>query len=259
MKGTILERICTTKEEEVKERLGHITKDRISKASEDIRIPLDFYAALGKKDLSLLAEIKKASPSKGLICANFDPVYFANQYEAGGASAISVLTDETYFQGSVAYLKQVREQVQLPILRKDFIIDAKQIRESYEMGADAILLIVACLTDTQLSEFYAIATGFGLACLVETHTQEEIERAIAIKAKCIGINNRNLKIFETNLQTSLDLHKYIPKDCISISESGIRTKQDCSRLQETGFNAVLIGETIMRQPNPQAFIEELLA
>jgi indole-3-glycerol phosphate synthase len=217
----------------------------------------DFFAALQKPragDIALIAEVKKASPSKGVICENFDPVRIAKEYEAAGASCLSVLTDEKFFQGSLDYLRQIRAAVQLPLLRKDFIIDERQILEAIEWGADAILLIVAILDDARLKKFHELATESGLAVLVEVHDESELDRALAMGATLIGVNNRDLKTFTVNLATTerLAAKLFQPPDSISqpskllVAESGIFTRADVERLKQCGSGAILVGESLMR-------------
>ena len=229
----------------------------------------DFLAALRKPkhgSVALIAEVKKASPSAGVIRADFDPVRIAQQYEAGGASCLSVLTDEKFFQGSLEYLKQIRAAVRLPLLRKDFIIDERQILEAVEWGADAILLIVAILTDTQLKHFHALATEAGLSALVEVHDEAELDRALAAGAELIGVNNRDLKTFKVDLATTERLalrlqsafrtpHSALP---VLVAESGIHTRADVDRLARCGARAILVGESLMRHQNLTARLRELL-
>ena len=213
--------------------------------------------------MGLIAEVKKASPSAGLICADFDPARIAREYEVAGADCLSVLTDERFFQGSLAFLKQIRNAVKLPLLRKDFIIDARQIRESIEWGADAVLLIVAILTDPQLKEFHDLATTAGLAALVEVHDKAELERALAVEATLIGVNNRNLKDFTVSLETTERLAKAIAAAQRSggvtlVAESGIHHRSDVERLARAGAKAVLVGEALMKSGNIRAKVSELM-
>ena len=201
--------------------------------------------------VALIAEVKKASPSAGVIRAEFDPVQIAREYEAAGASALSVLTDESFFQGSLDYLKQIRTAVDLPLLRKDFIIDERQILESIEWGADAILLIVAILSDSALKRFHDLATEAGLAVLVEVHDEEELGRALGIDARLIGINNRDLKTFEVDLATteilaSKAFSKTDQDNLVVVAESGIHTRSDVVRVGQAGARAILVGESLMR-------------
>jgi indole-3-glycerol phosphate synthase len=212
---------------------------------------------------ALIAEVKKASPSAGLILADFDPVAIARAYEAAGASCISVLTDEHFFQGSKEYMRQVRQAVQLPILRKDFIIDPLQILEAIEYGADAILLIVSILTDYELKLFISMASEAGLDALVEVHDEVELDRALAAGAAIIGINNRDLRTFQVSLGTSIRLiakAKNHPEGNLKIfvAESGIHTARDIDELAKAGAHAVLIGEALMRAPDIQARTREIL-
>jgi indole-3-glycerol phosphate synthase len=212
--------------------------------------PRDFLAALLQPPRgapALIAEIKKASPSAGVICPDFDPVRIARQYQAGGASCLSVLTDERFFQGSLDHLRQVRAAVQLPLLRKDFIIDERQILEAAENGADAILLIVRILTEGQLARFHSLAAQGGLSALVETHDERELERALAVGATLLGINNRNLDTFVVDLGVTERLAPAAPGRFI-VAESGIHGRADVERVQRAGARAVLVGESLMREP-----------
>lgn len=226
----------------------------------------DFMKALlapRRGDIALIAEIKKASPSAGVICADFDPIRIARQYEAAGASCLSVLTDETFFQGSLRYLREIREAVALPLLRKDFMIDARQIREAIEWGADAILLIAAILNDAQLKEFLALAAAAGLAALVEVHDEAEMRRALDAGARLIGVNNRDLKTFRVDLGTTEKLADQWrgagpTDDSILVGESGIHTRRDVERLRSCGCRAVLVGESLMRGGDPAKKASELL-
>lgn len=226
----------------------------------------DFAAALRKPragNVALIAEIKQASPSAGVICPDFDPVRIAREYEAGGASCLSVLTDEQFFQGSLAYLKQVRETVSLPLLRKDFIIDPRQILEAVAWGADAVLLIVAILSDAQLASYRALAEEAGLSALVEVHDEAELRRALQAGATVIGVNNRNLKTFKVDLATTERLAaalRCLPggPDKLLVSESGIHTRGDVERLARGGAHAILVGESLMRTGQIRAKAAELL-
>ncbi|HEX4646440.1 MAG TPA: indole-3-glycerol phosphate synthase TrpC [Verrucomicrobiae bacterium] len=226
----------------------------------------DFAGALrhpraGK--VALIAEIKKASPSAGVICPDFDPVEIALQYKTAGASCLSVLTDETFFQGSVKHLHQVRRAVDLPLLRKDFIIDERQILEAAEWGADAILLIVAILDDRDLKHFLELAAESELAALVEVHDEAELERALAAGARIIGVNNRDLKTFKVDLDTTARLAAKLRaskngRNKLLVSESGIHTRADVNRLARSGAQAILVGESLMRHSNIPAKVRELL-
>ncbi|WP_410495194.1 indole-3-glycerol phosphate synthase TrpC [Cellulosilyticum sp. ST5] len=213
---------------------------------------LDFKKALKREDersIHIIAEVKKASPSKGLICQEFDYLTIAKDYEIGGASAISVLTEPKYFQGDNRYLTTIKEKVRLPILRKDFIIDEWQIYEAKSIGADAILLIVAALSETQLRSYLSLAKSLNLQTLVETHDEREVDIALVAGAEIIGVNNRNLRTFEVRLETSIKLRALVPKDKVFVAESGIHTTQDMALLKEIGCDAALIGESLMTAPN----------
>ncbi len=216
------------------------------------------------QSIALIAEVKKASPSAGIICQDFDPVRIAKEYEAAGASCLSVLTDGKFFQGSLDHLRQIRAAVKLPLLRKDFIIDERQILEAIEWGADAILLIVAILTDEQLDRFQSLATEAGLAALVEVHDGTELERAMKIGANLIGVNNRDLKTFKVDLATTGKLAAKLFSSPVTrhssllVAESGIQTRADVQRLKQCGANAILVGESLTRGGDMQKTIFELI-
>jgi indole-3-glycerol phosphate synthase len=226
----------------------------------------DFIAALRHPrvgDLGLIAEVKKASPSAGVICPDFDPVRIATAYEAAGAGCLSVLTDERFFQGSLNYLRQIRAAVKLPLLRKDFIIDERQILEAVEWGADAILLIVAILDEERLRRFHALAMEAGLAALVEVHDEAELTRALALGAELVGVNNRNLKTFKVDLATTEQLAEKLrrsgrAKAPLLVAESGIHTRADVVRLKAAGAGAILVGESLVKQGDIPAKVRELL-
>jgi indole-3-glycerol phosphate synthase len=219
-----------------------------------------FRAAIdrGPDALGLIAEVKKASPSAGVIAETFDPVQIAKTYESAGANAISVLTDEQFFQGSLSFMTRVRAEVSIPVLRKDFILDEVQIYEAICAGADAILLIVAALDQPTLDRFHKIATDLQIDALVEVHTMEEMDRALEIDAQIIGINNRNLATFQVDLKTTEELSGEAPDNVVLVSESGIKTAEDTRRIIECGCNAILVGETLMRAPDVHAMVEELV-
>ena len=227
------------------------------------------------RPIALIAEVKKVSPSAGVICRDFDPVRIAKEYEAAGASCLSVLTDEKFFQGSLDYLRQIRATVKLPLLRKDFIIDERQILEAIEWGADAILLIVAILTHEQLRKFHSLATEAGLAALVEVHDEAELERALKVSPTLIGVNNRNLKTFKVDLATTeklaaklcssqatrlpgRSLEAKVGHSSLLVAESGIHTRADVARLKKCGANAILVGESLMRGGDIQGKVRELI-
>lgn len=221
--------------------------------------PRGFQQALTSyAGIALIAEAKKASPSKGVICEDFRPVEIARRYEAGGAQCLSVLTDENFFQGHLDYLSQVRKAVGLPVLRKDFTIDQVQIQEARAHGADAILLIAAILSQSQMAEFLALAQELGMDVLVEVHDERELERALAINSPLIGINNRNLNDFSVDLGTTLRLKKEIPAHIPVVSESGIRDGNDIRRLAEHDICAVLVGESLMRAGGRDVFLRDLM-
>ena len=221
----------------------------------------DFQAALAAPGLSVIAELKQASPSKGLIAPDFERIYLdkARQYEEGGAAAISCLTEPKFFLGSDEYLRQVRAAVQLPILRKDFTVDEYQIYEAKCLGADAVLLICSLLSQGQLAEYLCQSHELGLAALVEAHDADEVGSALAAGAAIIGVNNRNLKDFSVNPLNSLRLREQIPAEKLFVAESGIAKASDCAGLKAAGVQAVLVGEALMRSPNPAAMIKEMRA
>ncbi|WP_308389883.1 indole-3-glycerol phosphate synthase TrpC [Acidithiobacillus sp. AMEEHan] len=214
-------------------------------------------AAAGKA--AVIAEIKKASPSAGIICEDFNPVEIARDYAAHGATCLSVLTDESFFQGSDSYLTAAREACSLPVLRKDFIIDPYQVWEARAIGADAILLIVAALADAQMAELEACALELGMDVLVESHDAAELDRALRLQSSLMGINNRDLRTFVTDIQRSIELLPQIPPGRLLISESGIRQRADVQTLRSAGIHAFLVGEGLMRTPNPGQALQELFA
>jgi indole-3-glycerol phosphate synthase len=251
----ILDTIVEQKRHEVKQLLAR----GIGEPEYAAAPPRGFQRALTAfAGISLIAEAKKASPSKGIICADFDPVSIARQYEAGGAQAISVLTDEKFFQGSLAYIPMVRAAVGLPVLRKDFIIHEVQIAEAGRFGADAVLLIAAILETEQIRDFLARSRELGMDALVEVHDEAELEKALAAGSPLIGINNRNLKDFSMNLETTFHLKRQIPEEIPVVSESGIRTVEDIRRLAAAGIAAVLVGETLMRASGRELAVHELM-
>ncbi|WP_068785266.1 indole-3-glycerol phosphate synthase TrpC [Paenibacillus phocaensis] len=257
-----LERIVETKKTEVARLAEGFSLTEAERRIAVMEATRGFHAALTtgrKRNMGLIAEVKKASPSKGLIRPDFHPVQLAAAYEAAGTDCISVLTDETYFQGSGAYLSAIREAVSVPLLRKDFVIDERQIYEARLLGADAVLLIAAILSDAQLRDYLALATALGLDALIEVHDREELERVLTLPAaKLIGINNRNLRTFEVSLETTAALAELVPSDATLISESGIRTQEDVEYLRRTGARGVLIGETFMRRENVEEAVHDLM-
>jgi indole-3-glycerol phosphate synthase len=217
-----------------------------------------FAARIKKQDrINCIGEIKRRSPSQGILREGFDPVALAKVYQQLGCAAISVLTEKNYFDGQSAYLKQVKTAVAIPLLRKDFIIDPYQIIEAILLGAEAILLIVHILDQDQLKKYIALAKLLGLACLVEIHTPEELQRALEAGAEIIGVNNRNLMTFKTDVTTSLQIAPLIPKDCIRVSESGFKSREDILKIDRAGYDAVLIGEHFMRSPDITAAYQNL--
>lgn len=261
----ILDQILATKLEEVAQaRAARPLADLVA-AARQAPPTRGFRRALQQPGMQVIAEVKKASPSKGLIRADFDPVAIARAYQAGGAACLSVLTDVEYFQGDLAYLAQIRAAVELPLLRKDFIIDEYQVYEARAAGADAILLIVAAFlgessqgrTPADMHRLAALAHELGMDVLTEVHTAAELEVALATGAALIGVNNRDLRTFNTSLDVTFSLAPLIPADRLLVSESGIATTADLARLAAAGAKAVLVGESLMRQPDPAAALRDL--
>ena len=259
----ILERILATKLAEVAGALKQRSLADVRREAESSRDVRDFVGAIKGKLAgdrpAVIAEIKKASPSKGLLRAPFEPAAIAAGYAANGAACVSVLTDVQYFQGSSQHLVDAREASGLPTLRKDFVVDAYQIYQTRAIGADAILLIVAALTDAQLIDYEAIARALDMAVLVEVHDAAELERALRLRTPLIGINNRNLRSFETSLATTLDLMPRVPSDRIVVTESGIGAPADVARMRTAGVNSFLVGEALMRAPDPGGELARLFA
>ena len=258
----ILDKILATKKNEIKNAKQLFSLSDLTEKIEINNDERDFVAALQDKhkigSQAVIAEIKKASPSKGIIREVFDPISIALSYEKGGAACLSVLTDKEYFQGDINYIQQIKQTCQLPILRKDFIIDPYQIYESKAFGADCILLIAAALDLSEMKEFEAIAESLNMAVLVESHNLAELEEAIELNTLLIGINNRNLKTFDVSLQTSIDLKEKIPSGRITITESGIFTREDIDFMNEYGISTFLIGEAFMRDADPGQSLENLI-
>ena len=255
--NSILTEIVENKKVEVGENKKNIRLEILKEKIKILPKTRGFKKALSLKKFSIIAEVKKASPSKGIIREDFDPVRIAKIYERGKVDAISVLTDNKYFKGDIIYLKSIKKAVSLPILRKDFIIDEYQIYESRYYYADAILLVVAILSEKKLKHFIELARKLNLDCLVEVHSKSEIQKAIKCNAEIIGINNRDLNTFKTDLKTTENLIKYIPKDKIVVSESGINKKSDVEYLKNLGVNAVLVGEAFMKSRNILKVIKRL--
>jgi indole-3-glycerol phosphate synthase len=258
----ILDRIARTKRTELAKLRAEVPQSVLEKQVTP-RTPGSFRKALterraGQQECVVIAEAKKASPSRGVLCADYDPVRIARGYERAGARALSVLTDKEFFQGSLDDLRKVKAAVSLPVLRKDFTLDEYHVYEAAAAGADAILLIGAILRSEEISDLHKVSKSLGLDALVEVHTADELKVAIAAGAEIIGVNNRNLKTFEVSLNTSLDLIDSIPDQCIAVSESGLRTAADLERLQAAGFDAFLIGERFMAEPDPGTALQQLL-
>ena len=257
----VLQAILARKGEEIEERQRLRPLAAMREAALAQPAPRGFAQAIRDKraqDLpAVIAEVKKASPSKGVIRANFDPAAIARSYEAGGAACLSVLTDVDYFQGSNAYLKQAREACALPVLRKDFTIDQYQVYEARALGADCILLIVAALDDVRMADLTVLALELGMDVLVEVHDIDELERALQVPAPLLGVNNRNLRTFDVSLDTTLGLRDAVPADRILVTESGIATRADVQRMRDAGVNTFLVGETFMRARDPGAALREM--
>lgn len=246
----ILDDIIEKRKEQLSREIKNISRESMIEMANNSDMPiLSFKDALKKDRMSVICEVKKASPSKGLIREDFRPVEIAKEYEQAGANAISCLTEEYYFKGSSKYLSDIRKEVNIPIIRKDFIFDAYQIYEAKVIGANAVLLIAAVLSSEQMKEFQELAHKLKLQCLVEVHNQEELEKILPIDPDIIGINNRNLKTFEVDLNTTKRIRNNVPCETILVSESGIKDNADMKRVRALGADAVLIGETLMRSDN----------
>jgi indole-3-glycerol phosphate synthase len=255
---SILDRIVATKRLEVAAAQAAVPPVELRARLADAPPVRDFFAALAAPGpIKLIAEVKKASPSKGVIRADFEPVAIARAYEAHGAACLSVLTDESFFQGHLDYLRAVRAAVQLPVLRKDFILDPYQLLEARAAGADAVLLIAECLDDCGLRSLHNEALELGMTPLVELYEPENLERVLTAGATLVGINNRDLRSFETDLEHTLRLLPRIPENCLVVGESGIRTRADVERLAAAGVDAILVGETLMARPDLGAAVDEL--
>ncbi len=250
----ILQKIVEVKHQEVAAGLKKKSLAAMREDAESRVLTRDFEGALRRRiaagQAAVIAEVKKASPSKGVLREDFIPADIAQSYAEHGAACLSVLTDRQFFQGSNDYLKQARASCDLPVLRKDFIVDAYQVYEARAIGADAILLIAACLSDAQMAELEAVARHLGMAVLVEVHDRAELVRALALKTALLGINNRNLRTFEVSLQTTLDMRAEVGPDNLLITESGILQRADVLRMREAGVHAFLVGEAFMRAPEP---------
>jgi indole-3-glycerol phosphate synthase len=257
----ILEKIVAAKREEIAAAQKRKSLAAMREDAESRVLTRDFAGALRAKiaagRAAVIAEVKKASPSKGVLRADFIPADIAQSYAEHGAACLSVLTDRQFFQGEPDYLKQARASCDLPVLRKDFMVDPYQVYESRAMGADCILLIAACLSDAQMTELEAIARGLDMAVLVEVHDGPELQRALRLKTPLVGVNNRNLRTFEVSLDTTLAMLKDIPADRLLVTESGIQTAADVRRMREAGVHAFLVGEAFMRAEDPGAALASL--
>ena len=257
----ILKKIISRKEQEIDARVKLKPIEKIIEIAKDASPVRGFIDSmktrLANNEPAIIAEIKKASPSKGLIREDFDPAKIAQSYQAGGASCISVLTDIDFFKGSDAYLRQARAACDLPVIRKDFIIDPYQVYESRMMGADCILLIVSVLDNMKLNQLYSLARALGMDVLIEVHDEEELLRSLPLEAELVGINNRNLRNFDTSLHTTIDMLQQIPEGRIVVTESGIHKADDVTLMRDNNVNAFLVGEAFMRADSPGVALKEL--
>lgn len=265
MSGTpdILKKIVARKREEIAERSAAVSLPRLAEAQAAAEAPRGFAQAVAAKieagGAGVIAEIKKASPSKGILREDFRPAEIAAAYQRGGAACLSVLTDVDFFQGGDDYLRQARAACDLPVIRKDFIVDPYQVHEARAIGADCILLIVACLEDARLKQLNDLAHELGMDVLIEVHDREEMARALRVDNRLIGINNRNLRNFEVSLDTTLDMLDMVPRDRITVTESGIHTPDDVQLMRANGVNAFLVGEAFMRAADPGEKLAELFS
>jgi len=257
----ILQRILAAKKAEIAAARVAVAQEALEARAAQMPAPRDFVAALRKRldagRPAVIAEVKRASPSKGLLRAQFDPAAIAASYEAGGAACLSVLTDREFFQGDAAHLRAARAACSLPVLRKDFMLEPYQVYESRALGADCILLIAAVLEVTQMKALERIASGLGMAVLVEVHDRSELDSALALRTPLLGINNRDLRSFETRLETTLELRASVPEGRVVITESGILARADVARMRAQGVGAFLVGEAFMRASDPGAALSEL--
>jgi indole-3-glycerol phosphate synthase len=257
--GSVLGRIIDARRASIAHRQRVLPEPVLKMAVKSAKPARDFAAALSRPRVNIISELKKASPSRGLLREEFHPIQLAKGFEAAGAAALSVLTEEEFFQGSAKDLRDARKACEIPVLRKDFIVDAWQVWEARAIDADSFLLIVAALTDAVLAEFLALGRELGMEALVEVHTRAELDRAVALGARIIGVNNRDLKTLKVSLETSFALVEEIPEDCMAVCESGIRDGAEIKRLRAAGFDAFLIGEHLMTQADPAAALAALIA
>lgn len=256
--GTVLDRILEARRAEVEHRKKVLPETALKYGVAAATRLRDFPGALAKAGINVLAELKPASPSRGVIREPFDPIALAQSLESAGAAALSVLTEGEFFRGTLKNLRDARKSIQIPVLRKDFIFDPWQVWESRANDADSFLLIVAALADHQLGELVALGRELKMEPLVEVHTPVELDRALAVGAKIIGVNNRNLKTLDVHVETSFELIEKIPDDCIAVSESGIKSHEEIEKLRAAGFDAFLIGTSLMLAPDPAAALSSLL-
>mgnify|MGYP002564524917 CR=1 FL=1 len=253
----ILEEIAEKTRERIRKEKRQFPLDQLKTLAEKAPQQPSFLEALKKPGMSYICEVKKASPSKGLIAPEFPYLEIAKEYEAAGASAISCLTEPFYFMGSDTYLREITETVDIPVLRKDFTVDKYMIYQAKAFGAAAVLLICAILNDQELLEYRELAETLGMDALVEAHDEREVKMALAADARIVGVNNRNLKDFTVDINNSVRLREMVPENILFVSESGMKTRQDIERLEQNGTNAVLIGETLMRSADKKAALQEL--
>lgn len=256
---TILDKITAVKRDEIAAAKSARPQSEVERRAAAAPPPRDFFGTLAAEGpIRLIAEVKKASPSKGVIRADFDPVAIAKIYEAHGASCVSVLTDEQFFQGRLDFMTAVKQAVSLPVLRKDFILDPYQVYEARAAGADAVLLIAECLDDCGLRSLHNLILELGMTPLVEFYEPTNLARVVEAGATLIGVNNRNLHTFEVDLGHSMRMHEQVPNECVFVSESGIAGRAEAERLQAAGIDAMLVGESLMRKPDIGAAVDDLL-
>ncbi len=257
--GTILDKIVATKREEVAAARAAVPANRLREQIEEAPPCRDFFAALAAEGpIKLIAEVKKASPSKGVIRPDFHPLEIAAAYQLGGAACLSVLTDRHYFQGSLDYLREIRQRIALPALRKDFILDSYQLLEARAAGADAVLLIAECLDDCSLRKLHNESIELGMTPLVEFYEPENLDRVLDAGATLIGVNNRDLRTFEVDLTHTVRMRELVPADCVLVGESGIHSPEDVRLLADAGVDAILVGESLMRQENVVTAVRTLM-